>query len=87
MPKRTTTRKKATAAERYAARRKDIARLLDVLQMELDRHDEEFKDDTRNRRAVGVLDYARDQLNWIVAFISGAEMEREDVERFLSEAE
>jgi len=27
-----------TAAEAYAARRSDIARLLDVLDMELDRH-------------------------------------------------
>lgn len=87
MPKRTTTTNKTTAAQRYAARRNDIARLLDVLQMELDRHGEEFKSDPRNWGAVGDLDAVRNNLINTVAFISGAGMEREDVERFLAEAE
>lgn len=89
MPKRTTTRNKtqSNAAERYAARRSDIARLLDVLQLELDRHGEEFKDDTRDWGRVGDLDLVRNDLINTVAFISGAEMEREDVERFLADAE
>ena len=87
MPKRTTRTTNTTAAETYAKRRSDIARLLDVLQMELDRHDAEFTDDPKNWGAVGDLDHLRDQLIWIVAFISGAKMERVDVERFLAEAE
>jgi len=87
MPKRKTTKNKTTAAETYAKRRADIARLLDVLQMELNRHDAEFTDDPTNWGAMGDLDHLRDQLIWIVAFISGAKMEREDVERFLAEAE
>ena len=37
MTKRT-TKPEPTAAETYAARRNDIARLMDVLQMELDKH-------------------------------------------------
>ena len=42
MTKRTpkTTNPEPTAAETYAARRNDIARLMDVLQMELDKHAE-----------------------------------------------
>jgi len=87
MPKRKTTKNKAAAAETYAKRRSDIARLLDVLQMELDRHDAEFSDEPTNWGAVGDLDHLRDQLIWIVAFAGGAKMEREDVERFLAEAE
>jgi len=85
MPKRRTTNQ--TAAERYAVSALDIARLLDVLQMELDRHAEEAKADPKNWGRVGDLDLVRHNLIDIVAFISGAEMEREDVERFLAEAE
>ncbi len=83
MRKRTTT----TAAETYAARRNDIARLLDVLQMELDRHAQEAKADPKNWGRTGDLDLVRSNLIDTVAFISGAKMEREDVERFLAEAE
>jgi len=85
MPKRPATNE--TAAERYAASALDIARLLDVLQMELDRHAEEAKADPKNWGRTGDLDLVRHNLIDIVAFISGAEMEREDVERFLAEAE
>jgi len=85
MPKRRTTNQ--TAAERYAASALDIARLLDVLQMELDRHAEAAKADPKNWGRAGDLDLVRSNLIDIVAFISGAEMEREDVERFLAEAE
>jgi uncharacterized alpha-E superfamily protein len=85
MPKRPATNE--NAAERYAARRNDIARLLDVLQMELDRHAEEAKADPKDWGRTGDLDLVRHNLIDIVAFISGAEMEREDVERFLAEAE
>ena len=37
-----------TAAQTYAARRADIARLLDVLDMELQKHDEGFRANPRD---------------------------------------
>lgn len=83
----TTTTTKETAAQRYDARRNDIARLIDVLQMELDRHADEAKADPRNWGLAGDLDMVRSNLIDTVAFIGGAKMEREDVERFLAEAE
>ena len=48
MTKRKTTTPEPTAAETYAARRNDIARLIDVLQMELDKHAEQAKADPKN---------------------------------------
>ncbi len=90
MRKRTTRTTNATAASRYAKASVDIDRLLDVLQMELDRHAAEAKADPKNIRGwgrAGDLDLVRSNLIDTVAFISGAKMEREDVERFLAEAE
>jgi hypothetical protein len=83
MTKRKTTKPEPTAAEMYAARRNDIARLLDVLQMELDKHDERAKADPTNWGITGNLGKARSDLMDTVAFLSG--MDREDVERFLAE--
>ena len=74
-----------TAAEAYAAARNDIARLLDVLEMELARHDERAKADPRNRGFTGNLGKVRSDLMDTVAFLSG--MERSDIERFLDDAE
>lgn len=63
----------------YADRRGDIARLLDVLGMELDKHAE------RPATWGGVADLAkvRSDLIEIVGFMSG--MDRDEVERFLAE--
>lgn len=72
-----------TAAETYAARRNDIARLLDVLAMELDKHDEQAKADPTNWGITGNLGKVRSDLIDVVGFLSG--MDREDVERFLAE--
>jgi hypothetical protein len=72
-----------TAAQMYAARRNDIARLLDVLAMELDKHDERAKADPTNWGITGNLGKVRSDLIDVVGFLSG--MEREDVERFLAE--
>ena len=87
MTKRTTKTPKPepTAAEAYAARRNDIARLMDVLQMELDKHDEQAKADPTNWGITGNLGKVRSDLMDTVGFLSG--MEREDVERFLNDAE
>ena len=73
----------STAAQMYAARRNDIARLLDVLAMELDKHDERAKADPTNWGITGNLGKVRSDLMDTVAFLSG--MDREDVERFLAE--
>ena len=73
-----------TAAETYAKRRSDIARLLDVLDMELDRHADRAKADPRNWGLVGDLGKVRSDLIDTVAFISC--MDRAEVERFLCDA-
>ncbi len=85
MTKRTAANPEPTAAETYAARRNDIARLLDVLHMELDRHDDRAKADPANWGIPGNLGKVRSDLIDIVAFLSS--MEPGDVERFLSDAE
>ena len=84
MTKRT-PKTEPTAAETYAARRSDIARLLDVLAMELDKHDERAKADPRNWGLPGNLGKVRGDLIDLVAFVSG--MERECIEEFLRDAE
>ncbi len=87
MSKRTTktTKPEPTAAEAYAARRNDIARLMDVLQMELDRHAEGAKADPRNWGFAGSLGKVRSDLIDLVGFLSN--MDPENVEAFLNDAE
>lgn len=65
-----------TAAEAHASRRRDIARLVDVLELELDKLDPEDRPD---------LDFVRTTLIDLVSGLSGTERER--VEAFLAEAE
>ncbi|MCC6969606.1 MAG: hypothetical protein IT434_05230 [Phycisphaerales bacterium] len=84
MTKRT-TKPEATAAETYAARQNDIARLMDVLQMELDKHAEQAKADPRNWGFAGSLGKVRSDLIDPVGFLSN--MDREHVEAFLADAE
>ena len=74
-----------TAAETYAAHQSDIARLLDVLGMELDRHAERAKADPRHWGLVGDLAKVRNDLVEAVRYLSG--METAEVERFLNDAE
>jgi hypothetical protein len=85
MAKRKTAKPEPTAAETYAARRGDIARLLDVLDMELTKHADGMKADASNWGRVGDLGKVRGDLIDLVAFMSG--MERERVEEFLRDAE
>ena len=82
---RTPAPQQPTAAEAYAARRNDIARLMDVLQMELDKHAEAAKADPRNWGRTGDLGKVRSDLIDLVGFMSG--MDREHVEAFLNDAE
>ena len=87
MSKRTTktTKPEPTAAEAYAARRNDIARLMDVMQMELDKHAEGAKADPRNWGFAGSLGKVRSDLIDLVGFLSN--MDPENVEAFLNDAE
>ena len=87
MSKRTTksTKPEPTAAEAYVARRDDIARLMDVLQMELDKHAVAAKADPRNWGFAGSLGKVRSDLIDLVGFLSN--MDPEHVEAFLNDAE
>ena len=87
MTKRTpkTTKPEPTAAETYAARRNDSARLIDVLQMELDKHTVAAKADPRNWGFAGSLGKVRSDLIDLVGFLSN--MDPEHVEAFLNDAE
>ena len=87
MNKRTTdaTKTEPTAAQTYAARQNDIARLMDVLQMELDKHVEQAKADRKNWGRTGDLGKVRSDLIDLVGFLSN--MDPEHVEAFLNDAE
>jgi hypothetical protein len=79
-PTKTTT-PEPTAAEVYAARRNDIARLLDVLSMHLDINDKEHAATPTNWGLVGNLGKVREDLVNVVGFL--ANMDPEHVEEFL----
>ena len=85
MTKRKTTKPELTAAETYAARQNDIARLMDVLQMELDKHAEGAKADPRNWGFARSLGKVRSDLIDLVGFLSN--MDPEHVEAFLNDVE
>jgi hypothetical protein len=74
-----------TAAETYAARRNDVARLLDVLEMELDRTDVAAKAAPGDWGHAGDLGKVRADLIGVVGFLSNKDPE--EVEAFLSDAE
>ena len=71
------------ARDAYQARQIDIARLIDVLQMELDKHAEKAEADPRNWGFAGDLGKVRSDLIDLVGFMS--KMDREAVESFLAE--
>ena len=87
MTKRTpkTTPPQPTAAEVYATRRNDVARLLDVLSMHLDINDKEHAAAPGNWGLVGNLNKVRADLVNLVGFM--ANMDPEHVEAFLNDAE
>jgi len=66
------------AQQEYAKRANDIARLMDVLQMELERHAEAAKEDPKNWGKVGDLGKVRSDLLEALSFISG--FAREEIE-------
>jgi hypothetical protein len=71
------------ARDTYQARQNDIARLIDVLQMELDKHADAAKAEERNWGRVGDLGKVRSDLIEMVSFMSG--MDRDAIEGFLAE--
>ncbi len=72
-----------TAATTYAAHANDIARLMDVLQMELEKHAAVAEADPANWGRTGDLGKVRSDLIDTVAFMS--RMDRADVEGFLND--
>ncbi len=79
------SRNPKTASETLALRQHDIARLLDVLQMELDRHAEEAKAKPGDWGFAGSLGKVRSDLIEAVGFLSNKDPE--EVEAFLNDAE
>ena len=71
------------ARDACQARASDIARLIDVLQMELDKHADAAKADAKCWGKVGDLGKVRSDLIDLVGFMSG--MDREAIEGFLAE--
>jgi len=73
----------ANARDAYQARANDIARLIDVLQMEFQKHADAAKADARCWSKVGDLGKVRSDLIEMVSFMSG--MDRAAIETFLAE--
>ncbi|MBX3322440.1 MAG: hypothetical protein KF757_05565 [Phycisphaeraceae bacterium] len=80
----TNTTTKKTAADAYAAHDTDIARLIDVLGMELAAHANKKGDGTKSWGMVADLGKIRDDLINLVEFMSG--MDRNAIEEFLNDA-
>jgi hypothetical protein len=77
------TAPETSARDAYQARQSDIARLIDVLQMELDKHADAARAEERNWGRVGDLGKVRSDLIEMVSFMSG--MDRQAIEGFLAE--
>lgn len=74
-----------SATQTYAARRTEIARLIDVLEMHLEINDKAHAEAPRNWGLVGNLEKVRSDLVGLVGFM--ANMDPADVEDFLNNAE
>lgn len=84
-PSTKTAKPEQTAAEAYAARRHDIARLLDVLAMELEAHDQAANATPKDWGHAGSIGQVRSDLIELVAFMSNKNAA--EVESFLNDAE
>jgi hypothetical protein len=74
---------KQTARELYDERREDIARVLDWLDMEFDRHQTNAKANPKDWGYAGDLGHVREKLIETLAFLSNRETQ--DIEDLLSE--
>jgi hypothetical protein len=80
----TKTTTNETASQAYANRRGDIARLMDVVEMELDTHATRAANDEKNWGYAGDLGGIRNSLIEMVSQMS--QMSRVQVETFLEDA-
>jgi len=74
---------KQTARELYDERREDIARVLDWIDLELDKHKTTAKGDPKNWCYAGDLGYVREKMIETLAFLSNSEPR--EIEDLLSE--
>jgi len=74
---------KQTARELYDERRDDIARVLDWLDMELDRHRTRAKPNPKDHGYPGDLGHVREKLIETLAFLSNGEPQ--EIEDLLNE--
>ncbi|HPD28563.1 MAG TPA: hypothetical protein PLL20_01105 [Phycisphaerae bacterium] len=79
----TTNANNKTAAETYATRRHEVARLMDVLEMELKKYDDQAAAKPKDWGFAGTMAHVRECLIDLVEGLSG--IERSEIERFLSE--
>ena len=75
---------KPTAIETYRMRRSDVARLLDILDMELDKLTQRAEAEPANWGFAGTMGFVRTSLIDLVEGISG--IERQLIEDMLAEA-
>jgi hypothetical protein len=78
-----TNQTNTNARDAYQAHANDIARLIDVLQMELEKHADAAMVDAINWGKVVDLGKVRNDLIEVVGFISGTD--RQAIEKFLAE--
>lgn len=74
---------KPTAIETYRKRRGDVARLLDILDMELDKFSASAEAEPANWSPAGTMDFVRTSLIDLVEGLSG--IDRELIEETLAE--
>ena len=74
---------KQTAHELYDERRQDIARVMDWIELELDKHKTNAKANPADWGYPGDLGHVREKLIEMLAFLSNGEPE--DIENLLSE--
>ncbi|QDU71052.1 hypothetical protein [Mucisphaera calidilacus] len=74
---------KQTAHELYDQRRQDIARVMDWIELELDKHKTNAKSDPKNWGYAGDLGHVREKLIETLAFLSNSDPQ--EIEAMLSE--
>ena len=73
---------KETAAGTYEKRRKDVAVIIDCIQMELKKHAAQAKEEPANWGCAGDLGHVREQLKQVLMFLTNMDSE-EAADRFI----
>jgi len=76
---------KPTARKTYEQHRQDIARVMDWIELELDKHRTNAKANPNDWGYAGDLGHVRQKLIETLAFLSDADDEGESIEQLLSE--